>query len=332
MGNFKKKLMKRSLFALLLVTLQASAQQTVQFSQYVFNGLSVNPAYAGYKDAGYLNAVYRQQWTGLPGAPRTGGVSFDGPVHNQNMGLGIQVLTDMLGPQKVYSIYASYAYQIALDVNRTRRLCFGLGVGASQYHLDGAALQYFDSQDAAFPGGGVNTITPDARFGIYYHSPSFYISASALDLFSNYLSADYKWQGYNYENIRKTMHLYLSTGFMVPLNNELQLKPSVMIKDDLKGPTNIDLNAMMLIDHVFWIGGSYRTALPIWRKELPSSLDPKNAASAIVEYYIADKYRIGYSYDMNINELAGAQGGSHEISIGIVFRPKKYSVSSPRYF
>lgn len=338
MGHLKKKLIMRTLivFLFFIGALQSTAQQNVQFSQYIFNGLSVNPAYAGYKNAWYLNTIYRQQWTGLPGAPRTAGVLFDGPLRQDKdkagMGLGVQLMADMSGPQQVYSLYASYSYQIPLNANRTQHLSFGLGVGVAQYHLDGESLQYFDAEDPTFPGGGVNALTPDARFGIYYHSPSFFISVSALDLFSQYLTADYKWKGYNYENIRKTTHLYLSTGCMLSLSDQLQLKPSVMVKDDLKGPTNIDFNAMLLIDRVFWIGGSYRTALPVWRKNLSTGLEAKNAASALVEFYVSDNYRIGYAYDLNLNELADAQGGSHEISIGILFRPKRYSVSSPRYF
>jgi type IX secretion system PorP/SprF family membrane protein len=333
MDRIKKKMMTmRWILGLLLLTINLHAQQNVQFSQYVFNGLSVNPAYAGYKDAWYLNTIYRQQWTGFPGAPRTAGVSIDGPLRSLKTGLGLQVMADMLGPQTSYSFYASYSYSIALDENATRRLSFGLGVGAAQYHLDGSALQYFDSEDAVFPGGGVNAYAPDARFGIYYHSPSFYISASVLDLLSNAVTSDYSWKGYNYENIRKTRHLYLATGVMIPVSEQLRFKPSVMIKDDLNGPTNVDLNAMLLIDKALWIGGSYRTSLPLWTKKLQPSLESKNAASAIVEYYISGKYRIGYAYDMNVNELAGTQGGSHEISIGILFQKKNYSVASPRYF
>jgi hypothetical protein len=105
-----------------------------------------------------------------------------------------------------------------------------------------------------------------------------------------------------------------------------------MIKDDFKGPTNVDLNAMLLIDNVFWIGGSFRTAVPVWKKQLPSGLETVNAASAIVEYYISERMRMGYAYDLNINKLAGTQSGSHEISIGILFPSKHYSTASPRYF
>jgi len=321
---------------LMLISFRIHAQQDVQFSQYAFNGLSVNPAYAGYKDALYLNCNYRQQWTGLPGAPRTAGVSVDGPLRpmksRTDIGLGLQLTADMLGPQKSYSVYGSYSYIISLDDDNTRRLSLGLGIGISQYHLDGNSLQYFDPEDAVFPAGGVNAFSPDARFGIFYHSPSFFISASVLDLFSNVITSDFKWKGYNYENIQKTRHLYLSAGYMVPISEQLKLKPSVMLKDDLNGPTAVDLTTMLLIDQVLWIGGSYRTAVPIWKKELPSRLEQRNAASAIIEYYISDRYRIGYAYDLNINQMADAQGGSHEISIGILFPSKKFSVYSPRYF
>jgi type IX secretion system PorP/SprF family membrane protein len=321
---------------LIAAGLKVKAQQNVQFSQYAFSGLSVNPAYAGYKDAWYLNNIYRQQWTGFPGGPRTAGVSVDGPLRplksGAGVGLGLQVMADMLGPQQSYSFYANYSYRIPLDEEQTRRLCFGLGVGATQYRLEGNTLAYFDSEDPVFPGGGVNAYTPDARFGIYYHSPSFYLSLSVLDLFSQLTTTRYAWKGYNYENIRKSRHIYLSTGIMLPLSEHLQFKPSIMLKDDFKGPTNLDVNAMLLIDRVFWIGGSFRTAVPVWKKHLPKGLETVNAASAIVEYYVSEKYRIGYAYDMNINELAGAQGGSHEISIGILFPSKKFSTSSPRYF
>jgi type IX secretion system PorP/SprF family membrane protein len=316
---------------LFMTALRTAAQQNVQFSQYIFNGLSVNPAYAGYKEAWYLNTIFRQQWTGLPGAPRTGGVSFDGPLRSDKdkaaMGLGVQVMADMLGPQQAYSVYASYAYSIPLNANRTRHLSVGLGVGAAQYHMDGNALQYFDPEDVVFPAGGVNTITPDARFGIYYHSPSFFISVSALDLFSKYLRSELK-----YENIKKTMHVYFSTGFMLPISTQVQLKPSIMVKDDMNGPTDVDLNAMLLIDRALWIGGSYRTSVPVRRKPLPTNLDKKNAASVMIEYYINDMYRVGYSYDLPLNELADSKGGSHELSIGILFRKKRISVASPRYF
>ncbi|KAA2242773.1 type IX secretion system membrane protein PorP/SprF [Chitinophaga agrisoli] len=323
-------------FLLLILGVSATAQQNIQFSQYVFNGLSVNPAYAGYKEDLYVNAVYRHQWAGFPGAPRTGGVSVDGVTgaSDGKVGLGLQMLFDKLGPQDALSLYGSYSYRIPLDDEGSRRLCFGIGGGVTQYSIDGNALQYTDNDDVALPLGKKSVWVPDARFGIYYYTPRFYAGASIMDLFSLYTDASrYTWKGNNYSTIRKTQHLYVTTGALFNLSENLQLKPSILVKEDFKGPTNMDVNVFLLINEKIWIGGSYRTNVKLWNKNnLPGDLTELDAASAMVEYYATEKLRIGYSYDLNVNKMAGYQGGSHEISLGFLFPSKKYAVRSPRYF
>ncbi len=154
---------------LILASLSASAQQDIQFSQYVFTGLMVNPAYAGYKEDLNLSAIYRQQWSGFPGAPRTMGVTLDGltNVHDERMGLGVDLTDDKLGPQESTDLYGSYSYRIPMDNAGTRRLCLGLAFGFTQYSIDGSALQYVDANDPNIPLVKVNTITPDARFGVF---------------------------------------------------------------------------------------------------------------------------------------------------------------------
>jgi len=324
--------MRKVIFLLFMMVGQAQAQQTVQFSQYVFNGLSVNPAYAGYKEQMYVSATYRHQWTGIPGAPRTGGISVDGPTRENRVGLGLQLMADFMGPQQAFSLYGSYAYRIPLDVEGTKRLCLGLGVGVTQYSLDGKALIPRESDDPTVPTGKVNTLAPDARFGIYYYTSSFYMGVSVMDLFSLYTEKGYFWKGYNFGTIRKTQHVYLTTGCMLYLSDHLRLKPSLLVKEDFKGPTGIDINTFLQIDNLIWIGGSYRMNPRLWKNQLPDDLQISNAASAMIEYYASEKLRIGYSYDLNINKLAGYQGGSHEISVGLSFPSKKTQVINPRYF
>jgi type IX secretion system PorP/SprF family membrane protein len=339
--NLKVKKMQTILRAgivvLLLITgTRSMAQQNIQFSQYVFNGLSINPAYAGYKEDLYLNATYRHQWAGFPGAPRTGGVSLDGvtPASEGKVGLGGQVLFDQLGPQEALSFYGSYSYRIPLDAENTRRLCIGIGAGVTQYSIDGTALKYIDNDDEAIPLGKNSTWVPDARFGIYYYTSRFYAGVSVMDLFSLYTDASrYTWNGNNYATIRKTQHLYVTAGTMFSLGEGFQLKPSVLIKEDFKGPTNLDINAFLLIGEKLWVGGSYRTNVGLWEKtNLQKDLDESNAASAMVEFYATPQLRIGYSYDLNVNKMAGYQGGSHEISVGFLFPSRKFSVQNPRYF
>lgn len=324
---------------LLCLAAGSRAQQSVQFSQYIFNGLAINPAYAGYKDVLHLNASYRQQWTGFDGAPRTGSISLDGPLNrgnrDANVGLGIQAMMDNLGPQSAISLYASYAYRIRLDEEDTRRLCFGLGVGATQYGMDGKDLIYETNGDRIIPDGSAKATTPDARVGIYYYTPSVYIGVSVLDLLSKYTSSGYKWRGYTYESIRRKQHLYVTAGYMFNVNDDISLKPSVLFKSDFSGPAGLDATLMMHIDELLWVGGSYRTNLSVLNKKSivnNTALDKANAVSGILEYYISPKYRIGYSYDYSMNKLAGIQTGSHELSIGILFNSKLFSTSNPRYF
>lgn len=324
---------------LLCMAAGSRAQQSVQFSQYIFNGLAINPAYAGYKDVLHLNASYRQQWTGFEGAPRTGSISLDGPLNrgNQdaNVGLGVQAMMDNLGPQSAISLYASYAYRIRLDEEDTRRISIGVGVGATQYGMNGKDLVYFENGDRIIPDGSAKATTPDARVGIYYYTPSMYIGISALDLFSKFSSSGYKWRGYTYESIRRRQHLYVTAGYMFSVNESISLKPSVLFKSDFAGPAGLDATMMMHIEELLWVGASYRTNLSVFNKKSVvnnTALDKANAVSAILEYYISPKYRVGYSYDHNMNKLSGIQSGSHEISIGVLFNSKLFSTSNPRYF
>ncbi|HVI46243.1 MAG TPA: type IX secretion system membrane protein PorP/SprF [Chitinophaga sp.] len=333
----KFKILFLSILAVIFAR-ETTAQQNVQFSQYVFNMLSVNPAYAGYKGDWYLNGVYRHQWVNFPGAPQTGAVSIDGltGARDERVGVGAQLTVDKLGPQEILSAYGFYSYRIPLDEEDTRRLCIGLGGGITQYSIDGTALKYVDDLDQAIPLGKTSQIIPDARFGVYYYTPKFYVGAAVMDLFSLYTdNSRYYWGGYNYKTIRKTQHLYVNAGYLFDLSENLKLKPSIMWKEDFKGPSNFDFTAFLLIAEKLWIGGSYRTGVKLWSKPaLDKELEQLDAASAMVEFYATPQLRIGYAYDITINKLASYQQGSHEISVGYLFNNKKYKsrTVSPRYF
>lgn len=328
---------KIALLVMGTLLLQAvKAQQDIQFSQYVFNGLSVNPAYAGYKGDWYLNTIYRQQWAGFPGAPQTGAISIDGLTNapEDRMGLGLQMTWDKLGPQEALSLYGSYAYRIPLDDADTRRLCLGIAFGATQYSIDGTKIQYIDNNDQNIPQGKVSTLVPDARFGVYYYTPKFYAGVSLLDMFS--LNMDRKLyfsSGHQFTTLKKTAHMYLTAGWMLDISDNVKLKPSFMLKEDFRAPTNVDLNVFLLLAERLWIGGSYRTGVKLWKKsDVTPGLELKNAASAILDFYATDRLRIGYSYDFATNGLAGYQGGTHEISIGLTFAGKRDKTYGPRYF
>ena len=324
-----KAVKKYTLILLLSLGVKGYAQQGIQFSQYAFTGLTVNPAYAGYKEDWTLNMVSRLQWTGIPGAPKTGAVSIDGLTDDiyKNVGLGAVVTADQLGPQTTSSAYANYAYRLQLDDEDTRRLSFGIGFGVSQYSVDESKFQATDINDPGIGAGNISKLSPDFRFGVFYNSPTFYIGASALNILAD---ANFKD---NAAVVRESRTFYLTAGYMMPLTGSLDWKPSILIKEDLKGPTNVDLSTNFLLGKTLWLGASYRTGVPTFSKTaLQTSLSHYDAIAGIVQYYVSDRFRIGYSYDVNMNKLASYSNGTHELSLGISFSRRKERILSPRYF
>jgi len=319
------------LIGMALLMMKSRAQQTIQFSQYIFNGLAVNPAYAGYKEDWTLNLSSRIQWVGINGAPQTETAAIDGlaNTNNGNVGLGLIATVDKLGPESITSVYANYAYRLRLDDVDENRLCFGIGVGVMQYSLNGSEFSPINTGDGSVPASTVSKVTPDFRFGIYYYSPSIYVGASVFNLLSNSLVNITN----NAALVNEDRTVYLTAGTMVSLSDGVDLKPSFMIKEDFKGPTNIDLTGFLTFNKVFWLGTSYQTGAVIFNKNnLQSGLNETDAISAIVQFYINDHFRVGYSYDFTLNKLASYQSGSHELSVSISFPNKKQRVVNPRYF
>lgn len=328
MGRYKLHIL---FLALALFAAKADAQQTIQFSQYVFNGLAVNPAYAGYKDDWTVNLSSRLQWTGIADAPKTGTASVDGLINNTNKNVGVGVIAtfDQLGPETTSSVYVNYAYRLQLDALDTRRLCFGIAFGAIQYRLNGAKFNATDAGDTDVPTGLQSNITPDFRLGIYYYSPSVYFGASVFNLLTglNTNLVD------NIQLAKQVRTFYLTGGAMIPLSETIDLKPSLMLKQDFKGPANLDAGGYIGINKTVWLGTSYRTGVTIWtNNNLQSGLDRSDAVAAIVQLYINDHFRIGYSFDFTTSKLADYQNGSHELSLSLSFPGKKQRVASPRYF
>lgn len=318
------------LVMLALLTLKAEAQQTIQLSQYMFSGLALNPAYAGYKEDWTLNLSSRVQWVGINDAPQTNTLSIDGLANsdNPNVGVGLMATVDKLGPESSSSIYVNYAYRLQLDALDTKRLCFGIGVGAMQYSLDGSEFNEIDAGDMLIPSGTESKLTPDFRFGIYYYSPKIYFGASVFNL----LSDEFNRITDNPEVIKPVRTIYLTGGAMLPLSDYVDIKPSVMVQEDFKGPTNISLTTYLAFNRRFWIGGSYRTGISAWNSNLVRNLNQQDAAAAIVQVYLGENIRVGYAYDFTTSKLASYQNGTHELSVSITFPGKKQRVVSPRYF
>ncbi|MCJ0743813.1 PorP/SprF family type IX secretion system membrane protein [Pedobacter montanisoli] len=303
------------------------AQQDAQYSQYMFNGIYINPAYAGYREQLNAHAFYRNQWTGVEGAPKSMSLAIDATANERKVGLALQLSSDKLGAQQNLAAYANYAYRLKMNADGSSRLAFGIGLGVIQLGIDGSKLNPNDPEINQ-PVSSQYSVMPDARIGVFYSDDRYYAGLSVDNLISKYIDVT----RYAYIPQPKE-HIFLTAGMLVPFSREMVLKPSFLIKDDLAGPTSLDINAFLIFDDKLWVGGSYRTAVKLYDKShLQKDLVKQSALVGAIEIFPSDRWRIGYAYDYSLGKLKNYAGSTHEISIGYFFRNKNVRMLTPRYF
>jgi type IX secretion system PorP/SprF family membrane protein len=300
----------------------AIAQQDSQFTQYVFNGLHINPAYAGYKEDLYLQSFIRTQWVGVKGAPRTLSVSGDAASNSGNVGIGMIVSSDQLGAQSNLSAYANYAYKIRISYDEESKLSFGIAAGFMQLGLRGDKLSGIDGDDPSIPTSSQTRVLPDARFGVFYSDPKYFVGISATNMLAKYADRN------NTSNLLVPVpqpHFYLTAGALFPLSDGLVLKPTFLIKEDTKAPTSLDINSFFLLNQKVWLGAFYRTSVTLYNKDnLQNDLTKKSAFGGMFELFVSENFRVGYSCDFSLNALRGYNFGSHEISVGVYVNKKDH--------
>jgi type IX secretion system PorP/SprF family membrane protein len=325
----QRMIMKRFLIIVILMLSSRVlfAQQDAQQSQYMFNGIYINPAYAGYKENLNFHSYFRSQWTGIEGAPKSMSLAVDAIANNGNVGLALQISNDRLGAQTNLSAYANYAYRLRMNAEGTSRLAFGLGLGAMQLGINGALLNPNDPEPNLVTGMQ-STIVPDGRVGVFYSDDKYYAGLSADNLISQFINV--RNRGYI---AQPKPHYYLTGGALFPLSEDVLIKPSILLKDDAGGPTSLDLNAFIMFGQRFWVGGSYRTGVKLYQKSyLQTDLSNLNSFVAAMELFPLENLRVGYAYDVSIGPLKGYSGGSHEISIGFYIKTQKTRMLTPRFF
>ena len=287
------------------------AQQDPLFTQYMFNKLLVNPAYAGSKELFTIDVLNRTQWVGIDGAPQTLTISAHTAMRNKNVGLGVYVFRDELGPTIDQGIMGTYAYRIYM---RNGSLAFGLQFGLKYFDFDWNQMN-LKHPDYLFDPQDVRRITPDANFGVYYQSNRMYIGFSSKQLLENEYGLARSNGKSSFSKLAR--HFYLMSGFAVPVVDKIVFRPSVMAKYVPKAPIQLDLNASFIFGKLFWVGVSYRTA---------------KAMTFLTEIKISDRLKLGYSYDWYLNELQPFNYGSHEIRLGFEFPLFESRMTTPRYF
>ena len=321
--------MKRilSLLLLLLAAAPALAQQQAQYSQYMNNNYVLNPGATGVEDYIDIKASYRTQWVGLEGAPKTYYLSASSalgrwhgtakrPLRDRQRGfhaIGGLVYNDVTGPTSRTSVYGSYAYN--LRMTRTIRAALGVSVGMQQFAVDGQLLHFYDPTTV---GASAASRVFDSSAGLWVYSPNFYVGLAGSQLFGNRLNFSYGPNqldaGAPGNALRR--HYFLTGGVRLPLTEDWSLVPSVLVKAVSPAPLSVDLNAKLKYKDLLWFGASWR------------ALDAV-VAMVGVNY---EQFTIGYSYDAGTSQLAGYNGGSHEVLIGLRLKKKNQEVCVNKFW
>lgn len=297
------------LFCLMLINF-ADGQYYQSLSNFYMNGQAVNPAYAGSREVFSANLMYRQQWVGFDGAPRTMDFGFHTPLKKLNLALGFIAYNEKVGVSRTTGFAIDYVYRIRMKEG-TRNLAFGLKTGLTSFKADLSQLQLTQQGDQVFNGVILHQTKFDAGFGIYYYAPHFYFSYS-LPVLSRF--------GYNavqtYDSINtKVINSYLITGFIFKIGNDVQFHPSLMIKS-IKNDGQVDLNLSLIVLQTLSMGLSVRSS---------------ESMALLLEYQINKQLRLGYAHDFISSPLQKVTDGTNEISLRYELI-KQYNVYSTRFF
>jgi type IX secretion system PorP/SprF family membrane protein len=302
---------KLILIIVLFTSLSGFAQQDVLFSQYMFNKLTINPGYAGSREVFSTDLVYRYQWVGIEGAPKTLSLSMHSPLRNDHIALGGYIYSDQIGPTIDQGALVTYAYRINLPKGK---LSFGVQAGIKYNTIDWNMIQLEDP-DFVFQGDPKSKIIPDANVGIYYYSNRMFAGISSKQLLQNEYGMVTVDGQKTYSKLLR--HFYGMAGVAVPVSDMVIFRPSVLVKYVANAPWQMDLNASFLFNDLFWIGMTYRT---------------DGDLVFMTEIKVSRKYRIGYSYDVNVKDRINYNSSSHEIRLGLDLDLLKNRMYSPRYF
>lgn len=302
-------------FAMFISIHQVHAQTEPMYSQYMYNMLGVNPAYAGNREALSLNFFQRNQWIGLKGAPKTTSLSIDQSIKDGKMGWGMQVYDDRLGVESATGFNGMLSTKIR--VSEKGILSGGLSFGMMNYRIN---LNDVNNRNNPNDPSFISTDkpskwNPSVGMGVYYNTDRFYAGISTPSVLKSRLAS--------YENLITSIdksdafHLFANAGYVFDINEEVKLKPSTMVKMVSGAPIEVDINMNIWLKDILGLGGSYRTG---------------DAFVSMVELQATQQIRIGYAYDVPFNPLKYFTKGSHELMLRYEFGNFKTKIKSTRYF
>jgi type IX secretion system PorP/SprF family membrane protein len=296
------------LFALLFTGIISYAQQDAQFSQYMYNTININPAYAGSRGALSIFALHRTQWVGLDGAPVTNAASVNTPLNESNLGLGVSIINDKIGPTTENTISADLSYTV--PTSETFKLSFGIKATANFFNLDVNRLNPVDDDPSLHDFN--NKFTPNIGAGVYLHSDKAYLGFSV----PNFIESN-RYDDNEVAIFKEKINYYLIAGYVFDVNESIKFKPALLTKVVGGAPLQVDVSGNFMFNDKFVVGVAYR-----WSASL----------SAMVGFQVSDGLYVGYGYDKETTNLKNYNSGSHEIFLRYEIFNNIDKITIPRFF
>lgn len=303
------------ILSIVLASFTSNAQQDPMYTQYMFNQQVINPAYAGtWESLGFM-VLGRHQWTGWEGAPETYTFTVQAPLKNERVALGLNLISDKVGLEKRFYMYADYSYMVPLNEKVNLRL--GLKGGFTSYSNNLDAYNPLDPDDPSFEGNIDSKLKPNFGVGAFLYGKKAYLGFSIPQVVNSTFENDYN----NFEVEGQLRHYFLSAGMVFDLGENIKFKPTTLMKASFTSetgtPVQFDLTGNFLIKEKLWLGAMWRSG---------------DSYGFIAQFLFAEKLRIGYAVDFSTTNLQNYNSGSHEIMVTYEIRFKKEKVVSPRYF
>ena len=295
-------------FALLFTGFVSYAQQDAQYTQYMYNTINVNPAYAGSRGVTSIFGLHRTQWVGLDGAPTTNAFSINAPL-GSNLGGGLSFVNDRIGPTNENIISADISYTV--QTSETYKLSFGVKGTANLFNLDVSKLNPEQAGDPSLQNLD-NNFSPNVGAGVYFHSDKLYLGASVPNFFETKRYSDN-----DFVVNKERMNFYFIGGYVFDVTESLKFKPAFLTKVVEGAPLQLDVSGNFLINEKFVLGAAWR-----WSA----------AVSLMAGFQVSDGVYIGYGYDLETTRLRRYNSGSHEVFLRFELFKRENKIVSPRFF
>ncbi len=317
MKNFSKLMVA----VFMLISMNNYAQQDAQYTQWMFNKLSLNPGYAIANDHACASALHRSQWVGLEGAPISQSLNVRIPFQGKNIGVGLSINHDQIGPTNSWQFNGIYAYRFNFD--NDHKLGVGLQGSLRNYRIKYSETEALQVGDGSLPTTDESRMIPNFGVGLYYYTPKYYIGISAPKLLEGDLSF-FNNGGNNSDFSREEVHGFLMAGVVFDLNSAVKLKPSLLFKYVKDAPFDADIHASLIFYDTFWAGLTYR--LGGIGNSVGESLD------MVLQLQLSRAIRLGFAYDFTLSKVRDYSDGTFEVVLDYCLNPGHDRLTNPRFF